>query len=519
MLAIGFRFLAGRYHANPWGRHVNEADVEWPPASWRLCRALISTWYHKLDHDRFPYNRLERLIDELGGTLPLYRLPPAVHAHSRHYLPQWKGNTSLVFDAFARLDPDDELIMAWPNLAPDPAQLGLLDELLRCMGYLGRAESWVEARRLGDAEIPGDLSAGVEGEAAGLCRPGDDTVDRETGEIRGEVVRLLAPLSPDAYRQWRDEFVSKELAGLSGKRKKLLQATTPESLAGALSLDTGDLQRAGWSQPPAGRFVDYLRPLDCLRPTQARPVACPVPVTTARFMLVGKPLPRLEDALRVGECFRAAVMGKAKYVLQGDDRIPPELSGHGLDDGNRHGHAFYLPEDADGDGRIDHLVVHAPAGLSPPALRVLRRLTRVRGRRGVEWQVVLEGEGWADAFAADSPYTQESAEWRSVTPYLRPWHLKKNRAAAGQVLAFIRKELRLRGVGVELEDIEWLPEIEVRGKKRRPLHFHRFRHKRGILQPDTQGYFLYLRFARPLRGPLALGFACHYGLGVFAAVR
>ena len=54
MLAIRFLFPAGRYHATPWGRHVNEADVEWPPSPWRLLRALIATWHRKLDPNRYP---------------------------------------------------------------------------------------------------------------------------------------------------------------------------------------------------------------------------------------------------------------------------------------------------------------------------------------------------------------------------------------------------------------------------------------------------------------------------------
>ena len=27
MFALRIRFLAGRYHATPWGRNVNEADI------------------------------------------------------------------------------------------------------------------------------------------------------------------------------------------------------------------------------------------------------------------------------------------------------------------------------------------------------------------------------------------------------------------------------------------------------------------------------------------------------------
>jgi CRISPR-associated protein Csb2 len=45
--------------------------------------------------------------------------------------------------------------------------------------------------------------------------------------------------------------------------------------------------------------------------------------------------------------------------------------------------------------------------------------------------------------------------------------------------------------------------------------FIRFRSKRGLTQPDAQGSFWKLTFAKPIAGPLALGFGCHYGLGMF----
>jgi len=39
--------------------------------------------------------------------------------------------------------------------------------------------------------------------------------------------------------------------------------------------------------------------------------------------------------------------------------------------------------------------------------------------------------------------------------------------------------------------------------------------KRGLMQPDTHGNFWKLIFAKPITSPLALGFVCHYGLGMF----
>jgi len=32
-VTIKLNFPAGRYHATPWGRHVNEGVAEWPPFS------------------------------------------------------------------------------------------------------------------------------------------------------------------------------------------------------------------------------------------------------------------------------------------------------------------------------------------------------------------------------------------------------------------------------------------------------------------------------------------------------
>ena len=47
-------------------------------------------------------------------------------------------------------------------------------------------------------------------------------------------------------------------------------------------------------------------------------------------------------------------------------QAPPEISGREATGGPLrdpgHAHAFWLPEDADGDGKIDHVCVYAAAG-------------------------------------------------------------------------------------------------------------------------------------------------------------
>ena len=169
MFALEFRFPAGRYHATPWGRNVNEADVAWPPEPWRLLRALIAAWWRKGDRARWSEDDLARLIDTLAETLPEYRLPRgAIHAHSRHYMPTGKLakgrlKTTLVFDAFIRLPEGATLVAVWPRVTLEAEAFAFASDLARAIGYLGRAESWTECEVLaeweGNHELPGRLTA------------------------------------------------------------------------------------------------------------------------------------------------------------------------------------------------------------------------------------------------------------------------------------------------------------------------------------------------------------------------
>ena len=165
MFALSFRFPAGRYHATPRGRNVNEADVAWPPEPWRLLRALIAAYWRKGDRARWSEDDLAQLIDTLAETLPEYSLPAgAIHAHTRHYMPtggldKGRPKTTLVFDAFVRLAAGSTLVAAWPRVTLDPEPFALAADLARSLGYLGRAESWTECEALAEVERHRELPA------------------------------------------------------------------------------------------------------------------------------------------------------------------------------------------------------------------------------------------------------------------------------------------------------------------------------------------------------------------------
>src|SRR5438045_287111 len=107
MTTIEMTFPARRFHATPWGRHVNEGAVEWPPSPYRFMRALYDAWKRK--HADVTEAAMDELLRALAAEAPRYRLPVATASHTRSYL---NSNTfdptekSLIFDAFVATAPD-----------------------------------------------------------------------------------------------------------------------------------------------------------------------------------------------------------------------------------------------------------------------------------------------------------------------------------------------------------------------------------------------------------------------------
>ena len=544
MFGFAFRFPAGRYHATPWGRNVNEADVAWPPEPWRILRALVACYWRKGDRERWSEDDLAGLIDALADDLPVFRLPPgAIHAHTRHYMPTRKGKSeskTLVFDAFLHLPKGAEVVAMWRDVTLDGDLFDLARDLASGMGYLGRAESWTECRVV--TETTGEPN----------CGPA------ERG-FSGDSLRVLVSRSAASYRSERRRLIDQEAERVRASSRKPLSEralqnridrsfrasasvdTLPPRLVDALSLDTADLQKCKWDRPPAAYEAIYARSPDAAPGVVSRAVGrvrtnntmSDLP-TIARFLVAGRPRPRIEDAVKIGEVMRAAVMSKfgratdeetGKRVLL----APWQISGRGS--GNRpirdptHPHAFWLPEDADEDGWIDRVTVFISGGIDPAIRSRLDRVTRIwltprkaGGQPGKdpnidEWRVALEGFGRPEDFAGSSRLLAVSRRWQSVTPFLAAGHVKKA-GHPGELLRLLKRR-GIDTVGVKIREV---PEIMVGGTPRRALNFHRFRSRGRESQPDSSGPLLEIEFSREFRGPLAVGFASHFGLGMFGAM-
>lgn len=522
MPTVKIRFPGGRYHATPWGHHVNEGLVEWPPSPWRLLRAFVACGFSSQGWSEIP-PVARRLVDKLAAVLPSYRLPTTSLAHSRHYMPLLEGKaqkTTLVFDTWASIGKG-ELLIHWP-CELDGEETELLARIASSLGYLGRSESWVEAE-LTDA-------VGREWNAAPCLE----------GEQRGpgwEQVSLMAAIPPADYEPWRSAEVERALRPLEGQRqttaikKRRAQAIEPfpPDLLACLTRDTAWWKGHGWSQPPGSRRVLYWRRSDALQvgiPAVAR--RREPPGVECMLLAVTTPsgnrsaLPPVTRTLPQAELFHRAIVGRAGNGRRVDC---PELTGR--DEFNRplrsrHKHAHTVPVDLDGDGHLDHIIIHAAMGLRDAAQRAVRTLRRTWTKGGVgDLQVAVVGSGRLDMLRRLPPPLISRLEgilgppegaqvWESVTPFVPCRFLKprgKN-TLVGQVNA----ELASRGRPA-------VEHVALDGELTKELrHFVRRRNHGGGPPKVDAGYGLRLYFTEPIQGPLLLGYASHYGMGLFRAV-
>ena len=261
-------------------------------------------------------------------------------------------------------------------------------------------------------------------------------------------------------------------------------------------------------RPPAARAVVYARAPETVpkvvAPRGSRPAARvtrDLP-TVARFLVAGRPPPRIEDAVTIGDLMRRAAL--AQFGWRRDEAqnraiplAPAAVSGRD-EDGEplkdpSHRHAFWLSEDADGDGRIDHVSVYIAGGISREVQARLDRITQLwlppkqrsdeDAKPGTvkEWRLALEGFGRPADFAGARIFSA-SRSWRSVTPFLASGHLKAS-GYAGEV----RRLLTRRGMDASGVEVVELPTIDVGGAPRRAVHFHRFRTRGREVQRDAGG--------------------------------
>lgn len=469
---VDVAFPFGFVHVTPWGTHVNEGAIEWPPSPWRLLRALVATW-----HTRCPDlsgEEVQPVLDALAPP-PAVRVAPRTEASIRTYLPA-EGHRSglsrpdvdLAVDAFAAVPHGTGASYRWDVELDGPAQT-VLSRLVEALPYLGRAESVCEA------------SARFEDSDGGWVLPMPDT--------DGIGTRVLVP-------------------------------DVPLDLD-ALCVSIRAMRKQGRLRPPGAHWIRYPVPAPVTGgrrigrlPGQA--------VTAVRLALGGigaaarraVPIP-VRQTVVVAESVRAAAMSQFGRLAGGG--ASATFAGKSADGtplrGNRHAH--WLPLDLDGDRLIDTVVVWAPGGLDDIEVAALAAIERLWFHEGDGLSIqgvalAVEAVGDLDDLQLRD-VARPSRRWVSATPFLPQRH-RKRETLEDFLMDCVRRELSARGVDT--------PFTLSRETRTSWGSFRRYRRAERLARARS-GFGLQVVFDEPVTGPeggpLCIGALAHYGMGRFVA--
>lgn len=481
MIVITIRFLAGAFHATPWGRDVNEGLPEWPPSPWRLLRAIISTW--KTTLPELKNDDVLPIIQKLSSKPPEYCLPDASVSHTRHYVPTDKK--PLILDTFVVVGNKPTHVI-WKKVDLDPSEIESLEKILKNLHYLGRAESWCVTQV---STKPCDAN----------CSPWNELVTMEDRDL----VSVLVPNKDIDFTDQSNSTVSK---------KPNLRS---------ISITTTELQDNNYIDPPGGKWIQYTIPKNCFVPknTNNTKTSLMNNVTLARYAIVGTMRPSIRDTLRVGDLARSACMSIYGKSRNGD--VSATFSGKD-DDGNplqNHRHAFYLPTYETQEREIDHLTIIASGTFNKHELDVLLRLDKLYSYNMPAVHLVFQGFGTTENFSG-IPILEKSKVWASATPLILTRHIKY-RQKGGNVRVIdhpreqIYNELKNRygstykpvSISIDTGPTNML------NTNIKPYDFFRWRSHGSV--GSSHAYNVRLEFHTPVKGPITLGYSSHFGLGMF----
>lgn len=492
-MVIEIQLTNGRYHANPWGRHVNEGVAEWPPSPYRLIRALVDVWKRKFTH--LQDDQVIPVLKKLSAENPVFHLPPASSSHIRSYLSLNDKNPfkkTLIFDAFISTKPGDRVLAKWENIELSAEEEEILQTLLQSMNYFGRSESWVKMGIVKDLEDPDEDYN---------CYP--STHHKYEAIKRADLVIAACCLDEEEYNQ--DPYIVET----KGKSKIV-------DWFDALCMTSNDVIKQKISGPPLLKQVVYKRPDTAFEVIYAR--RCPQDaedINTVIFALETKVPPSVTNTVIVSENFRKVLMGAHKRVMGDMGAVSPKFSGKNHDGSplKGHRHVYILPVDENKDGKIDHIIVTLKNSrdqslafdgselLAFDRIRLIKRDNRTDSPLDIKLIPIF----WGKKSELDK---YSSAVFESATPFIPPQHYRKGR---GPLEDWLKNQLR-----IEAEN-HGFPEIKSIRLHSHPKHkwYHFYRTRKKDQNRPKRGYGFVIEFEETVRGPVALGYAGHFGLGLF----
>jgi CRISPR-associated protein Csb2 len=467
MFAIKINFQTGMYHATPWGRNVNEGNPEWPPSPYRLMRGLFDVWKRK--RSSIPEDDVRRALEAIASAPPKYFLPPTSNAHIRCYLSKNEKDTkekALILDAFTLIDRDLPVYLIWEEVDLDDVQRSVLTELLTDLNFLGRSESWVEATLVDEGCIRWNSAP-------------FDPFSRE--EIDGHIVQVACAAPNDQDIDW-----------LKG-----------------LTYGTGQMIKEGRKEPPIIRFVDYWVPRSILVTEIGTGTRSKNKVNGVLYSMQSDLLPNVTEGLDLANQVHVRLMGINKRLTD-EKSISPKFSGKAIDSSplKGHQHVFILPLDLNSDLLLDHLLVISHEQLNEQEISVLDQLTSLYQSGGKE-DIRLVPIEWGKI--GNIGPTGAARIFESATPFVPSRFFRKGR---GEFEEWLKDEVRRECQNVGLPIPSKIEPIPCLRSMSREIKWYQFRRSRRG-EEERYGMGFRIEFPHDVDGPVSLGYASHFGLGLF----
>jgi CRISPR-associated protein Csb2 len=146
-MIIAIHLLLNQYQANDWHHAHCEGLIDWPPAPWRILRAIVAGSYN-VHLPKKHQATLKGLLHKMAQVEPEYYLPHATYIQHRSPRPQMKpgkppeikpGKT--LYAAGLLLDEEDStLFIRYPFELSETEDL-VLRLIFNGLTYLGRKEA------------------------------------------------------------------------------------------------------------------------------------------------------------------------------------------------------------------------------------------------------------------------------------------------------------------------------------------------------------------------------------------
>lgn len=490
-------FPLGRFHATPWKAFpYDDPHGEWPPSPWRLLRAVIARSYQLERETGAPNDDVRKqLVQAFVQSSISWHLPKFTWRGPglRQYQPaefkrvpasakepgEMTYNTTKVQDNFWLMPPDAEPIL-W-RLESEQWLLPVQKLLAACldrMTYFGRAESITSARLL-DRE------------------PTNPSTNCSLRKTRSEIsVPVLCP---------RDEATLDQILKTTDD-KAVADSTEPPGAVWKFAIRP---QRpAAKPTPIPPRNLDSLKLMQFAIGSRVSPPAKSIVVLTQRFR------GRVIHKFLKGSWQDASMeQREAARLLTGK-----EADGTPLQD-DRHPHTRFGILFDEKTGKAARLIVWRNQPFTEEEQRAI--LNAADRELPISFDKARRKDPWAVRLVALNPQTppprgfdtQAYRRWKTATPYVPPRHVfnRQGRVKPGESPEEqLQKELARQGIDtsgltIEIDDREpiWTQVHKPRRNRNEPTN------------TEKRGYHASLIFETSVRGPIAIGYSSHFGLGLF----